>query len=100
MRNLPGGDAYQRSIKLFLHPYDDNRILVSARDQLLTLYDGQKVVPFPTQADDYLKTHKVYTTALLPDGSICVTTLNGGAVILATTGGSGRLSIRLRVCSI
>ena len=73
--------------KLFLHPFDDNRILVSARDELLTLYDGQKVVPFPTQADDYLKTHKVYTTALLPDGSICITTLNGGAVILTHDGG-------------
>ena len=86
LRNLPGGDAYQNSGKLFLHPFDDNRILVSARDELLTLYDGQKVVPFPTQADDYLKTHKVYTTALLPDGSICITTLNGGAVILAHDG--------------
>ena len=70
LRTLPGGDAYKDSTKLFLHPYDDNRILVSARDQLLTLYDGQKAVPLPTQADDYLKLHKVYTTALLPDGSI------------------------------
>ena len=37
------------SNKLFLHPYDDNRILVSARDGILTLYDGQKVssVPHP-----------------------------------------------------
>ena len=87
LRSLPGGEAYKDSIKLFLHPYDDNRILVSSRDQLLTLYDGQKVVPFPTQADDYLKVHKVYTTALLPDGSICITTLNGGAVILAHDGG-------------
>ena len=68
------------------HPFDDDRILVSARDELLTLYDGQKAVPFPTQADDYLKTHKVYTTALLPDGSICITTLNGGAVILSHDG--------------
>ncbi|MGA8739797.1 MAG: GAF domain-containing protein [Terracidiphilus sp.] len=87
LRTLPGGEAYKDSIKLFLHPYDDSRILVSARDQLLTLYDGQKVIPFPTQADDYLKLHKVYTTALLPDGSICITTLNGGAVILAHDGG-------------
>ncbi|MGA7243101.1 MAG: GAF domain-containing protein [Terracidiphilus sp.] len=87
LHTLPGGEAYKDSIKLFLHPYDDNRILVSSRDQLLTLYDGQKVVPFPTQADDYLKVHKVYTTALLPDGSICITTLNGGAVILAHDGG-------------
>ena len=37
LRSLPGGEAYKDSIKLFLHPYDDNRILVSSRDQLLTL---------------------------------------------------------------
>jgi signal transduction histidine kinase/CheY-like chemotaxis protein len=86
LRNVPGGDAYKDSIKLFLHPYDEGRILVSARDGGLTLYDGQKVTPFSTQADDYLKTHKVYTSTLLPDGGICITTLNGGAVILAHDG--------------
>ncbi len=86
LRNLPGGDAYQNSGKLFLHPYDDGRILVSAREELLTLYDGHKAVPFPTPADDFLKVHKVYTTTLLPDGSICITTLDGGAVILAHDG--------------
>ena len=86
LRSLPGGDAYKDSIKLFLHPYDEGHILVSARDGGLTLYDGQKVVPFPTQADDYLKTHKLYTSILLPDGDICITTLNGGAVILAHDG--------------
>ncbi len=86
LRSVPGGDAYKDSIKLFLHPYDEGRILVSARVGALTLYDGQKVTPFPTEADDYLKTHRVYTTTLLPDGGICVTTLNGGAVILAHDG--------------
>ena len=86
LRNLPGGNAYQDSGKVFLHPYDDGRILVSARNEMLTLYDGQKVVPFPTQADDFLKVHKIYTSTLLPDGGICITTLDGGAVILAHDG--------------
>jgi signal transduction histidine kinase/CheY-like chemotaxis protein len=86
LRPAPGGDAYAHSLKLFLHPYDDGRILISSREQLMTLYDGQKVVPFPTQADDYLKSHKIYTSTLLPDGGICITTLNGGAVILAHDG--------------
>ncbi len=86
LRNAPGGDAYKTSAKLFLHPYDDNRILVSARDTTLTLYDGQKVTPFPTQVDEYFKTHKIYTSTLLPDGSICLTTLNGGAVIIGHDG--------------
>ena len=86
LRPVPGGDAYQSSVKLFLHPYDDGRILVSARDQLLTLYDGQKVTPFPTQADDYLKDHRIYSSIVLADGSLCVTTLTGGAVILSHDG--------------
>ncbi len=86
LRSVPGGDAYRNSVKLFLHPYDENRILVSERDGLLTLYDGQKVVPFPTLADDYLRQHHAYISSLLPDGSLCVTTLAGGAVIIGHDG--------------
>ncbi len=54
LRNVSGGDAYRAAGKLFLHPFDESHILISQRDQLLTLYDGQKVVPFPTEVDDYL----------------------------------------------
>jgi signal transduction histidine kinase/CheY-like chemotaxis protein len=83
---LPGGDAYSNSKKLFLHPYDNGRSIVSQRDGLLSLYDGQKVTPFPTTADGYLKVHKPYTSTQLQDGSLCVTTLDGGVVILAHDG--------------
>jgi signal transduction histidine kinase/CheY-like chemotaxis protein len=86
LRSLPGGDVYKDSAKLFLHPFDETHMLVSARNELLTLYDGQKVTPFPTQADDYIKAHRLYTSAVLRDGSICVTTLSGGAVILGHDG--------------
>ncbi len=86
LRTVPGGDAYKSSIKLFLHPYDDSHILVSARDGSLTLYDGQKVTPFKTDADQYLKQHRLYTSTLLSDGRICVTTLSGGAVIIRHDG--------------
>ena len=86
IRNLPGGDAYKNSIKEYLHPFGDNDILISEREGLLSLYDGQKSTPFPTQADAYLKEHKLYKSLLLKDGSICVTTLTGGAVILGHDG--------------
>ena len=86
LRDVPGGDAYANAGKLFLHPYDADHILISQRDQLLTLYDGHKAVPFPTEADEYLTTHKPYTSTLLADGSFCVTTLNGGAVIIGHDG--------------
>jgi len=86
LRTLPGGEAYRDSNKLFLHAYDDSHLLVSQRDGMLSLYDGQKVTPFATKADDYLKKHKVYTSLLLKDGDICVTTLTGGDVILSRDG--------------
>jgi signal transduction histidine kinase/DNA-binding response OmpR family regulator len=86
LRNVPGGDAYKDSIKLFLHPYDDGHILISARDRLLTIYDGQKAVPFPTEADEYLKKHRPYTSTLLADGGVAITTLDGGVLILAHDG--------------
>ena len=86
LRNLPGGEAYRSSGKLFLYPYDESRILVSARDQLFTLYDGQKVTPFVTQADDYLRAHRLYTSTVLRDGTICATTLTGGAVLIEHDG--------------
>jgi signal transduction histidine kinase/DNA-binding response OmpR family regulator len=86
LRAVPGGDAYKSSIKLFLHPYDESHILVSARDGSLTLYDGQKVTPFKTDADLYLKQHRLYTSTLLSDGRLCVTTLSGGAVIIRRDG--------------
>ena len=86
LRAAPGGEAYRDSNKLFLHAYDDSHSLVSQRDGMLSLYDGQKVTPFVTQADEYLKKHKIYTSLMLKDGSICVTTLTGGDVILGHDG--------------
>ncbi len=43
LRPMPGGDVYKNSVKLFLHPFDNGQMLISARNELLTLYDGQKV---------------------------------------------------------
>jgi signal transduction histidine kinase/DNA-binding response OmpR family regulator len=86
LRATPGGDGYKTARKLFLHPFDDNRIIVSQRGGLLTLYDGAKVTPFKTEADEYLTKHNPYASALLKDGSICVTTLNGGVVVIERNG--------------
>jgi signal transduction histidine kinase/CheY-like chemotaxis protein len=86
LRPVPGGEAYKDFPKLFLFPYDDKRILVSSRNRMLTLFDGEKAVPFPTAADEYFKTNEIYSTAVLPDGSLCVTSLRGGVVILEHDG--------------
>ena len=92
LRPAPGGDAYKNALKRFLHPYDETRILVSSRDQLLTLYDGRTVTPFVTQADEYLKKNKIYTTTPIKNGGFCitplsgVTTLSGGAIVIEHDG--------------
>jgi signal transduction histidine kinase/DNA-binding response OmpR family regulator len=86
LKPVPGGDAYKNSVKLFLHPYDNGQILISARNELLTLYDGQKSTPFKTSVDDYFKKHQIYTSTVLSDGAICLTSLDGGAVILEHDG--------------
>jgi len=83
---LPGGEGYRSSMKLFLYSFDPSHILILSRDQLFTLYDGQRVTPFVTQADEYLRKHKLYTSTMLRDGTICATTLNGGAVFIRHDG--------------
>jgi signal transduction histidine kinase/CheY-like chemotaxis protein len=82
LKLVPGGEFYKGYSKLFLYPWDNNKILITSRDHLLTLYDGQSAAPFPTGADDYFKAHTAYTSSLLRDGGIVVNTLNGGSVVL------------------
>jgi hypothetical protein len=69
LRDAPGGEAWKNSDRLFMMPYDGNRILVAARGAALSLYDGEKATPFPTQADDYLRKSIINTAVALPDAS-------------------------------
>ncbi|MBS1803373.1 MAG: GAF domain-containing protein [Acidobacteria bacterium] len=86
LRPLPGGDAYKNSVRLHLYPYDDHRMLVTERESLPSLYDGQRSVPIKTQADDYLRQKHTYDSAQLPGGRFCITTLDGGVVIFEHDG--------------
>ncbi len=86
LKPVPGGDAYKGAAKLFLFPLDENRIIISARNGLLTIYDGVKSVPFKTEADDYLRKYITYVSTQLKNGDICVTTLSGGAIIIGHDG--------------
>ncbi|HEX3660326.1 MAG TPA: GAF domain-containing protein [Acidobacteriaceae bacterium] len=83
---MPGGEAYSSYQKLFLYPWDDHHLIVTSREEPLTLYDGEKVTPFHSQADGYLKTNAIYTSTLLSDGSLCVNTFKGGSVIVGRDG--------------
>jgi signal transduction histidine kinase/DNA-binding response OmpR family regulator len=86
LKNLPGGEAYKDATRLLLHAYDEQKLLVSSVNGSLTLYDGEQVAPFPTPMADYLKKSQIYRSYVLPDGSFCITTTAGGAVILERDG--------------
>ena len=49
-------------------------------------YDGQSFRPFRTDADDYLRTNTLYKGMQLPDGTLGMTTISGGVVIMDVTG--------------
>jgi signal transduction histidine kinase/CheY-like chemotaxis protein/ligand-binding sensor domain-containing protein len=86
LKDLPGGDAYKKFRRLFFHAHDNGRILVTASGESLSLYDGEKMIPFPAEADEYLKKSRIYGSNALPDGSFCINTNRGGAVILERDG--------------
>jgi signal transduction histidine kinase/CheY-like chemotaxis protein len=86
LRPLAGGDALSHSRFVRLYPWDDAHILIAARDEGLRLYDGHTVSPFPTEADDYLKTNRTNSAIPLADGGFCITTQRGGAVIIDHNG--------------
>ncbi len=86
LQPAPGGAALAAARKVYLHPYDAGRMLVQQRAKLLSLYDGHTVTPFPTAADGYLLKNPAYTSMLMPDGSVFVTTLTGGVVWIAHDG--------------
>jgi signal transduction histidine kinase/DNA-binding response OmpR family regulator/ligand-binding sensor domain-containing protein len=86
LRTLPGGEAFRGYVRAYIHPYDDDHILITHRNGLITLYDGQKSTPFVSGADAYLKEHAAYSSLRLADGSFAITTLTGGAVIVGHDG--------------
>lgn len=86
LRVLPGGEAYKTVTRVFVHTYDDRRLLISARNEPVTLYDGENSVPFSNQAESYSKAFGVYTSTALPDGTFVINHSRGGAVILEHDG--------------
>lgn len=96
LRDLPGSAAYKDFPPRVLLPYDEQRILIQTGTRTtetgtretgtLTLYDGEQVTPFPTQADDYLRQTLLGRSFPLSDGSFCLTTFTGGAVIIERDG--------------
>ena len=78
LRPLPDTQALGREVTLVVLPFDERRLLIGTRDQGLFLHDGTSLAPFPTAADQILKTTSLYRGAVLPDGTFALATLSAG----------------------
>ena len=64
----------------------DGSILVCTFQQGLYLLSGDKVAPFPSQVNAFLKANQPHRGLLLQDGSLAIATLLGGVIVLRPDG--------------
>ena len=84
---VPGGETFATVRIYMMVQYDAEKLLIGTRSNGFFLYDGMKTVPFPTDADDYLKEkHLSHGIRLSSLGDFALTTLRGGLVIIDSYG--------------
>ncbi|MBP1634107.1 MAG: luxQ 3, partial [Acidobacteria bacterium] len=89
---VPGGRQFANETRPAIVPFGSDRILVGTRAEGLFIGDGRTMSRFRTEVDEWLKTADLYRAAILPDGTIALTTTGAGLAIIDT---SGRLLQRL-----
>ncbi|MFZ1798541.1 MAG: ATP-binding protein [Chitinophagaceae bacterium] len=68
-------------------PGQQGTLLIVTRSMGLFKYDGTHFTPFKTAADEFIKNNLSYLPgAVLSDGNILLGTLNGGAIVIDTSG--------------
>ncbi len=85
---VPGGGIFAETGIFAMVPFENNRYLVGTRTKGFYIYDGSKMVPFPTEADDYINEKGLsYAIRLSSEpGHFALATLRGGLVIMDNRG--------------
>jgi DNA-binding response OmpR family regulator/signal transduction histidine kinase len=88
LQPVPGGELFAQMGIFAMFPYDDRRIVIGTRSDGLFLYDGKRIIPFPTEVDDYLREKKLSYGIRLSHspGAFALATLGGGLVIMDAQG--------------
>jgi ligand-binding sensor domain-containing protein len=82
----PDGDALLKNRIYSAIPLFDNKVMLATKFDGLYIYDGKKIRPLKTQADNYLKEQQIYTGLMLSDSTFAIGTKRGGMVILDLDG--------------
>jgi signal transduction histidine kinase/ligand-binding sensor domain-containing protein len=89
LQTIQGSEQFAGERLQVLLPMDSGAgsdLLVGTFNRGLFRYDGQSFHPFQTDADDYLRTRTLYKGVRLPDGTLGLTTISGGVVIMDVGG--------------
>jgi signal transduction histidine kinase/ligand-binding sensor domain-containing protein len=79
--------ADERIYAMLPFPGEKGVSLIVTRTMGMFKYDGAEFIPFPTDADQFLKNNLIYYPGtILSDGNILLATLNGGAIVIDHNG--------------
>jgi signal transduction histidine kinase/DNA-binding response OmpR family regulator len=83
---VPGGETFAKKKIYLMLPYGNKKLLVGTRENGFYTYDGIEALPFPTEADHYLKENQLYHGIRLSSGDFALATVRGGLVIMDSQG--------------
>jgi signal transduction histidine kinase/CheY-like chemotaxis protein/ligand-binding sensor domain-containing protein len=85
---IPGGETFANKKIYMMAEYQEGsgKLLIGTRYNGFYLYDGITSIPFSTEADDYVKKHRLYQGIQLSTGDFALATLRGGLVIIDSQG--------------
>ena len=83
---LPDGRRFADEVYPVILPFDEGKILIGTRARGLFIYDGTAARPFPTEAEEPLRTGSLYRGTVLPDGTLALATTGAGLVIVDREG--------------
>jgi len=86
LKLIPGDEKFA-AVEIFtMAQYDSEKLLIGTLSNGFYIYDGLRVVPFPTEVDDYLRKKELAHSIRLSSGDFALATLRGGLVIIDPRG--------------
>lgn len=95
LMSIPGGKFFNNGRVYIILPFGDNKMLLGTQKSLFiynSLVNNDSIItPFETQADSFFLKNQIYSGTLLHDGTYAISTLQGGAAIIDSTGNFKKL---------
>lgn len=88
VKKIPNGERFAAHSIYMMAPFgvDEEKIFIGTGRDGFYIYDGGKVIPFRTEADNYIKKNQLYHGIRLSTGDFALAVLRGGLVILDPQG--------------